>query len=135
MFRMGILWACCVLSAPTFAGDSANWPAWRGDGSGVSFDSNLPVEWGPTKGIIWKTRIEGQGISSPIVWEDKVFLTTAVEGSEAVLSRTTVLGLGGGLLVLAVVSGTDPGWLSHGFLEGQRVRVCTACIRSGKVVK
>ena len=48
-------------------GYGENWPGWRGDGSGVSNEKNLPVKWGVDKDILWKTRIEDNGISSPIV--------------------------------------------------------------------
>jgi outer membrane protein assembly factor BamB len=68
------------LSAKASAG---NWPQWRGpDGSGISNEKNLPSEWSPTKNIKWKTPIDGRAHSSPIVWGNKVFLTTAVEGPE-----------------------------------------------------
>ena len=60
---------------------AGNWPQWRGpDGSGISTETNLPSEWSPTKNIKWKTAIEGRSHSSPIVWGNRVFLTTAVEG-------------------------------------------------------
>jgi outer membrane protein assembly factor BamB len=60
---------------------AANWPQWRGaDGSGVSAEKNLPSDWSASKNIKWKTPISGRGHSSPIVWENKIFLTTAVEG-------------------------------------------------------
>jgi outer membrane protein assembly factor BamB len=60
---------------------AGNWPQWRGpDGSGISNEKNLPAEWSATKNIKWKTPIDGRGHSSPIVWENKVFVTTAVEG-------------------------------------------------------
>jgi outer membrane protein assembly factor BamB len=60
---------------------AGNWPQWRGpDGSGISNEKNLPSEWSPTKNIKWKTAIEGRAHSSPIVWGNRVFLTTAVEG-------------------------------------------------------
>lgn len=60
---------------------TANWPQWRGaDGSGVSTETNLPVEWNETKNIRWKTAIAGRGHSSPIVWGRRVFLTTSIEG-------------------------------------------------------
>ena len=60
---------------------AGNWPQWRGpDGSGISNEKNLPSEWSPTKNIKWKTSIEGRSHSSPIVWGNRVFLTTAVEG-------------------------------------------------------
>ena len=70
----------------SFLAESAaagNWPQWRGpDGSGVSNEKNLPAEWSPTKNIKWKTAIEGRAHSSPIVWGNRIFLTTAIEGAE-----------------------------------------------------
>ena len=61
---------------------AGNWPQWRGpDGSGISTEKNLPSEWSPTKNIKWKTAIDGRSHSSPIVWGNRVFLTTAVEGA------------------------------------------------------
>ena len=60
---------------------AANWPQWRGpDGSGISNEKNLPAEWSPTKNIKWKTPIDGRSHSSPIVWGNRVFITTAVQG-------------------------------------------------------
>jgi len=62
---------------------AGNWPQWRGpDGSGISTEKNLPAEWSPTKNIKWKTPIEGRSHSSPIVWNNRIFVTTAVEGAE-----------------------------------------------------
>lgn len=60
---------------------SANWGQWRGaDGSGISAETNLPMEWSATKNVKWKTEIPGKGHSSPIVWGNRVFLTTSIEG-------------------------------------------------------
>ena len=62
---------------------AGNWPQWRGpDGSGISNEKNLPSEWSPTKNIKWKTPIEGRAHSSPIVWGNRIFVTTAIEGAE-----------------------------------------------------
>jgi len=75
--------AICVVSLSLLVGPSsaANWPQWRGaDGSGVSTEKNLPSDWNVSKNIKWKTPIEGRGHSSPIVWNNRIFLTTAVEG-------------------------------------------------------
>src|SRR6185503_20082407 len=59
----------------------SNWPQWRGpSGQGVSEEKNLPTEWSSTKNIQWKTAIPGRGHSSPIVWGNKIFLTTSIEG-------------------------------------------------------
>jgi outer membrane protein assembly factor BamB len=60
---------------------AGNWPQWRGpDGSGISNEKNLPSEWSPTKNIKWKTPIDGRSHSSPIVWGNRIFLTTSIEG-------------------------------------------------------
>jgi outer membrane protein assembly factor BamB len=59
-----------------------NWPQWRGPrGQGVSDEKNLPLEWTPTKNAKSKAAIPGRGHSSPIVWGNRVFLTTAIEGA------------------------------------------------------
>ena len=73
-----LLVTVCILALPLPV-LGANWPAWRGDGSGVSGEASLPVVWGPSKNILWSTEIEGSGVSSPIVWRNRVFTTTAVE--------------------------------------------------------
>ena len=58
-------------------GDS-NWPQWRGPGGlGVSSATGLPLDW--DENILWKTPIEGKGDSSPIVWKNRIFLTTAIQ--------------------------------------------------------
>jgi len=77
----GISLAVAGLNIFSEKAEAGNWPQWRGpDGSGISNEKNLPSEWSPTKNIKWKTAIEGRSHSSPIVWENRVFLTTAVEG-------------------------------------------------------
>lgn len=83
---------------------SQNWPGWRGDGSGVSAEKGLPEKWGPETNVRWKTAIVGDSISSPIVWEDRVFVTTAYEGTVGVVSRWVVYTIGLALLLLALVS-------------------------------
>jgi len=58
-----------------------NWPRFRGpDGNGVAQQATPPIEWGAdSDNLKWKTEIPGKGSSSPIVWENKVFVTTAVD--------------------------------------------------------
>ncbi len=54
------------------------WPMWRGGaGNGISDEKHAPLHWTATEGIAWKTRIAGTGYSSPIVWGDAIFLTSA----------------------------------------------------------
>jgi len=68
-----------VLGASTVSA-AENWPQWRGPGSqGISNEAALATEWSATKNIAWKTELPA-GHSSPIVWGDRIFLTSAVEG-------------------------------------------------------
>ena len=61
----------------------ANWPQFRGPGGrGVATNANLPEHWSATENVAWKTEIPGHGWSSPIVWGDRIFLTTAVSSGE-----------------------------------------------------
>jgi outer membrane protein assembly factor BamB len=57
------------------------WPQFRGpNGQGISTETGLPLTWSPTENVVWKTPIPGRGHSSPVVWGNRIFLTTAVEG-------------------------------------------------------
>ena len=67
-----------LMTAPVRA---ENWPQWRGPGGqGVSPERTLPVEWAPDRNIAWKTELPGTGVSSPIVWGDRLFVTAVIEG-------------------------------------------------------
>lgn len=55
------------------------WPYWRGPyANGLSRTANPPLEWSETKNIRWKVEIPGRGSSSPVIWGDRLFVTTAV---------------------------------------------------------
>jgi outer membrane protein assembly factor BamB len=72
-----------VASSPsvTPAGVNANWPQWRGPGGRGIAAGSYPDTWSAGEGIVWKTEIPGRGHSSPVVWGDRVFLTTSIEGA------------------------------------------------------
>ncbi len=56
-----------------------NWAHWRGPtGNGVAMNANPPVEWSDTKNVKWKVAIPGRGSGSPVIWNDQVFVVTAV---------------------------------------------------------
>ena len=60
-------------------GLAANWPAWRGpQADGVTSETNLPLKWSATEGVKWKIDLPERGNSTPIVWNDRIFLTQAV---------------------------------------------------------
>lgn len=62
-----------------------NWSQWRGPlGTGVAVKGNPPTDFSETKNLKWKTSIPGKGHATPIVWEDKIILLTAVETDEII---------------------------------------------------
>jgi len=69
-----------MLMVSSLSGTQAqNWPNWRGpNGDGTSNETNLPTEWDSITNVVWKTPVPGIGHSSPIIWEDKLFTTTAL---------------------------------------------------------
>jgi outer membrane protein assembly factor BamB len=71
-----------------------NWPQFRGPrGAGHADAAGLPIHWSETKNVRWKTPIHGKGWSSPVIWGDQVWLTTATpDGHEmfaVCVDRTT----------------------------------------------
>ncbi len=72
---------CALFLAATLTITRAdNWPRWRGpDGTGQSREKNLPLKWSVTDNVKWKTVLPGPGMSSPIVWRDRVFLTQSLD--------------------------------------------------------
>lgn len=64
------------------------WPQWRGPlGTGVAPHAQPPVQWSETKNIRWKAALPGKGHSSPVVWGERIFLTTAVPYGDPVKPR------------------------------------------------
>ena len=88
---VGTLAIVCVLSAAAAdrGGDPHDyWPQWRGPlGTGVAPNARPPLEWDDTKNIRWKKELPGKGHSTPIVWGDRIFLTTAIPYGEPVPPR------------------------------------------------
>jgi outer membrane protein assembly factor BamB len=72
-----------------------NWPSFRGGGArGVAENAKLPVTWNVETGanIVWKTPIPGLGLSSAVVWDDSIFLTTAVSSNPQMVFESKLKG-------------------------------------------
>src|SRR5262245_21941580 len=68
-----ILLLACAPAAP-----AGNWPGFRGpEGNGLSREKGLPVRWSKTDNVRWKVALQGAGVSTPVVWGDRVFLTAS----------------------------------------------------------
>src|SRR5262245_43655018 len=77
------VWACafpcCCCGQDGKASSPSRWNQWRGpSGTGVASNAKPPVEWSSTKNIRWKTELPGKGHSSPVLWDDLLFVTAAV---------------------------------------------------------
>jgi outer membrane protein assembly factor BamB len=76
---------------------NSNWPSFRGDhASGVADNQNLPERWDGERGmnIKWKARIPGLAHSSPVVWGNALFVTTAVSSRSDATFRRGLFGDG-----------------------------------------
>ena len=75
MRRLLTLSMLLLLSAVALA---ENWPGWRGpDHNGISVETKLPAKWSATENVRWKAKLPGAGVSAPIVWGDRVFVTAS----------------------------------------------------------
>ena len=71
-------------SIPAFAQEPEQWSRFRGpNGQGISTATGLPTQWSDTENIAWKTPIPGgSSWSSPVIWNDHIFLTTTTDGGK-----------------------------------------------------
>ena len=74
---------CGVVLGIAVAAADDEWPRFRGSNGGVAADHpSLPDQWGPAQNIVWKIDVPGRSWSSPVIWGDHVFVTTAINTLE-----------------------------------------------------
>ena len=84
-----LLLSATILTSQASADPQAEWGHWRGPtGNGTSNTADPPVHWDKNKNVKWKLAIPGHGSSSPVVWGDKIFVTSAVGPVEGKNPRT-----------------------------------------------
>lgn len=86
-----------ALFALVVAASAQNWPSFRGpSASGVEDGQNLPVQWDVQRrvNVLWKTEVHGLAHSSPVVWGNRVFLTTAVSSKPSATFKPGLYGEG-----------------------------------------
>ena len=72
-----------IRMVPVQGEGSRYWPRWRGpSGQGLVEGSSYPDTWSETENILWKMPVLGSGNSSPVVWGDRIFLTTSYNRGE-----------------------------------------------------
>lgn len=66
-----------AMSAPQ---EETYWPQWRGpEMTGIASQGDPPVEWSEDLNVAWKVEIPGRGLGTPVIWNDRIFLMTALE--------------------------------------------------------
>ncbi|HLA09963.1 MAG TPA: PQQ-binding-like beta-propeller repeat protein [Pyrinomonadaceae bacterium] len=87
---LALLLTVLCLFAEAHVSDPAHWPQWRGPFFTGMARGDAPLNWSDTTNIKWKTPIPGRGFSTPVMWGDRIFLTTAVPtGKPAPLAPAT----------------------------------------------
>jgi outer membrane protein assembly factor BamB len=81
-----ILAVALLLLAPLPPLRAADWPAWRGPSATGSIPSgSIPTRW-TADSAAWKIALPGKGVSTPVVWRDRIYLTTPAGGQDGVLA-------------------------------------------------
>lgn len=76
---------CFFVFCFTIDVSAENWPNWRGPrNDGTSTETDLPTKWSKTENVKWRLELPGAAPSTPVVWEDRIFLTSA-DGNDLVL--------------------------------------------------
>jgi outer membrane protein assembly factor BamB len=97
--RAGAAALVLALAAPSPGADAkgdAHWPWWRGPlGNGVSPDGDPPVRWSEQQNVRFKVAIDGDGLATPIVWGDRIYVLSArsLEGGEGARPATDASGV------------------------------------------
>lgn len=74
---MPVLFVTLALMFGGAAFSAENWPNWRGpSGTGISDGHSLPTHWGVDENIAWRAPLQGLGVSGPILWGDRIFVTS-----------------------------------------------------------
>ena len=80
---MNFIYVAVLLLVPAVLTANDDWARWRGPSNTGVARGDVPMAWSDTKNIAWKATIPGRGFSSPVIWGEKIFLTTAVPNEAA----------------------------------------------------
>jgi outer membrane protein assembly factor BamB len=86
MHRQLVLGLIVIAACDRLVIGSDNWPQWRGPmGNGVAADGQYPVEFSSDDGVAWSVELPGLGTSTPIVWDDSVFVTCGIDDQDGIV--------------------------------------------------
>lgn len=96
---------------PLYSAMSGDWPEFRGPtGQGLASATNVPLHWNTTSNVVWKSALPGEGWSSPVLVNGRIYLTTAVaDGGQTSLRALCVDASDGAILWNVEVFQPEPG--------------------------
>jgi len=78
-----VIFVLSFFCATVFAQEPEQWSRFRGpNGQGISTATDLPTKWSTTENVAWHTPIPGEGWSSPVIWNDHIFLTSTTDNGQ-----------------------------------------------------
>lgn len=84
--KLVVLGLTALLAVPLAAAKPGDWPSWRGpSANGSTATGEFPTRWG-AEDTAWKVGLPGNGVSTPIVWQSRIYLTTPADGQDAILA-------------------------------------------------
>jgi outer membrane protein assembly factor BamB len=79
-----------VLALPSACLHAENWPQWRGEqGTGISNEKFIATEWGGQEGALWRLELPGPAGSTPAIWGDQIYLTSADNDDLVLIAAST----------------------------------------------
>jgi len=85
--RRTVTLVSAILALTAMLAGAENWPQWRGPFlNGSTTETGLPTTWSETENVAWVTRMPGPGAATPVVWNDRVFVTSVDRKNKAVVA-------------------------------------------------
>jgi len=132
---LGLQPSLTLTSAPHSEQYDRNWPQWRGPaGNGLVRHGNPPLTWAENKNVKWKVAVPGLGHATPIIWEDQIFILTAVPveaGAKQLAFTTLCLARQTGRTLWAKVSRKD---LPHQEIQRSNTHASGSPVTDGEVL-
>jgi outer membrane protein assembly factor BamB len=93
LFLSAVLYLCLSTTASAQSRSVESWPHWRGPAHNGVATATVPLTWTDTQNVTWKVPIPGRGFSTPVIWGDRIFLTTAIAAGAQNEHRLEVMAL------------------------------------------
>lgn len=93
LFLSAVFYLCGSAAASAQSQNVQSWPHWRGPAHNGVATAAVPLTWTDTQNVRWKVPIAGRGFSTPVIWGDRIFLTTAIPAEAGSEHRLEVMAL------------------------------------------